>query len=602
MEETSLPPFMVLVTCWTFNHHAYIESAMNGFVMQKTTFPYVCVILDDASTDGEPEVIKTYFQENFELLNTDETNDYVRVYGRHKNNVNCYFLVVYLKYNHYSIKKSKTPYYQEYQDKAKYISLCEGDDYWIDAEKLQRQVIFLEVNGNYSLSAENGIVLHTKTGKVCIFSNHKLGNITQEELLNHRIFPTASVMIPQKFFLKLKKISFDTFIWSSLAELGEVHFNAEVSSSIYRRGPGITENDKIKWAYISESFNKEIEQNFNLTKLVRRARNKTLFYDLLNGGKAAFEKRDYKESIKFVIKAIYLSPTSFSKKIIEGIVGKITRKIDACKIRFWNLYYKINKPSHLTPNVETNPIIVSLTSYPARFKTLHLCIKSILNQSLKPRKIVLYLDKVVTKNECPRRLLALEKYGLEIKCICEDIKPHNKYYNAMKDFPNDAIITIDDDCIYPTDTIKSLYDAYLQYSQCICARRVHKIARGIDGLPIHYNDWDWDYREELEPSMELLATGVGGVLYPPHIFDMTKPYFDVNTISTYCLKADDIWLKFIEWIEKVPVKWVQNNNLHPYPILDSELYDTALSNDNVFENQNDIYIKECISYFGINKI
>ena len=98
--------FLVCVKRMTFNHHAYIEDAMNGFVMQETDFPFVCVIIDDASTDGEPEVIN------------DETDDYVRTLGRHKTNENCYFLVIYLKYNHYSIKKSKMPYYAEYQGNA----------------------------------------------------------------------------------------------------------------------------------------------------------------------------------------------------------------------------------------------------------------------------------------------------------------------------------------------------------------------------------------------------------------------------------------------------------------------------------------------------
>ena len=54
--------WMVRVSCMTFNHHAYIEDAMNGFCMQETDFPFVCTIVDDASTDGEPEVIKKYLK------------------------------------------------------------------------------------------------------------------------------------------------------------------------------------------------------------------------------------------------------------------------------------------------------------------------------------------------------------------------------------------------------------------------------------------------------------------------------------------------------------------------------------------------------------
>lgn len=144
--------YMVCTKCLTFNHHAYIEDAMNGFCMQKTNFPFVCVIVDDASTDGEQEVIKNYFDTHFDLSESDETDDYVMTLGRHKTNENCYFVVLYLKYNHYSIKKSKDPYFAKWQNNSKYIALCEGDDYWIAADKLQKQADALESHPECSIA------------------------------------------------------------------------------------------------------------------------------------------------------------------------------------------------------------------------------------------------------------------------------------------------------------------------------------------------------------------------------------------------------------------------------------------------------------------
>ena len=240
--------YLVCVECKTFNHHAYIEDAMNGFVMQKTDFPYVCVIIDDASTDSEPEVIQKYFHENFELLDTDETNDYVRVYGRHKNNENCYFLVVYLKYNHYSIKKNKLPYYQEYQDNAKYISICEGDDYWIVDDRLQMQVDFLEENGDYGACANESIVLHLNSGEKTLRNGSQVEyDVTVEETLNRLyedkreawqfsgfIFRKKFIESQPNFISKLKiagDMSLDLYI---LAE-SKVRFNPKVVS-VYRLG------------------------------------------------------------------------------------------------------------------------------------------------------------------------------------------------------------------------------------------------------------------------------------------------------------------------------------------------------------------------------
>lgn len=152
--------WMVCVRCLTFNHAPYIVDAMNGFTMQKTDFPFVCVVVDDASTDGEQEVIKNYLNEHFDLEDKmiarhEETDDYVLTFARHKTNLHCFFAVLYLKYNHYSIKKIKNPYYSQWQDKAKYIALCEGDDYWIDCLKLQKQVDFLENHPDFGLCHTN---------------------------------------------------------------------------------------------------------------------------------------------------------------------------------------------------------------------------------------------------------------------------------------------------------------------------------------------------------------------------------------------------------------------------------------------------------------
>lgn len=148
---------MVCVKCMTFNHHAFIEDAMNGFVIQQTDFPFVCVIVDDASTDGESEVIKKYLHSNFDLTENLETDDYVMNFGQHKNNRNCYFAVLFLKFNHYSIKKSKLSYYSKWQDNSKYIAYCEGDDFWIHSHFLRYSVDFLEINVNYSAVYGNRI-------------------------------------------------------------------------------------------------------------------------------------------------------------------------------------------------------------------------------------------------------------------------------------------------------------------------------------------------------------------------------------------------------------------------------------------------------------
>ena len=125
---------------------------MNGFAMQETTFPVYYLITDDASTDGEPEVIKQYLADHFQSpYRTEDTDDYYLICAVHKTNPNCNFIVFFLKYNHYSIKKLKLPYQTEWRDNAKYIAICEGDDYWTHPKKLQMQVDFMDKHPSHSL-------------------------------------------------------------------------------------------------------------------------------------------------------------------------------------------------------------------------------------------------------------------------------------------------------------------------------------------------------------------------------------------------------------------------------------------------------------------
>ena len=147
--------YKLCTICHTYNQSLYIEETFNGFCMQETDFPFVCAIIDDCSTDGEPEIIQNYLQEHFDLedksiVRNEETDDYVLTFVRHKTNVNCFFVVLYLKYNHYSIFKAKRSYISEWLANVKYCALCEGDDYWIDPHKLQKQVDFLDNNTVYS--------------------------------------------------------------------------------------------------------------------------------------------------------------------------------------------------------------------------------------------------------------------------------------------------------------------------------------------------------------------------------------------------------------------------------------------------------------------
>ena len=169
------PKFKVCCRCFTFNHSKYIIDALNGFTMQQTSFPFVCTIVDDASTDGEQEVIRKYVEENFDLsegsVAYQKETDYAHItYAQHQTNKNCYFAILYLKENHYSQRKPKMQYLEEWRDMCEYEALCEGDDYWIVPDKLEKQIDFLEESPDYGMCGSRAYYLTEITQKKTLVS------------------------------------------------------------------------------------------------------------------------------------------------------------------------------------------------------------------------------------------------------------------------------------------------------------------------------------------------------------------------------------------------------------------------------------------------
>lgn len=233
--------FPVCVRCMTYNQSAYITDALNGFCMQKTAFPYYVVVFDDASTDGEQKVIKTYLDENF---NCSEAHGYKQwereeafyVFAQHLENTNCHFLVVYLKKNLYKTAR-KDDLINEWC-KAKYIALCEGDDYWTDPLKLQKQVDFMEEHEEYSMCFHEVKVL-CDDKENWIFSDVKEGDHSARDIYEKWTVPTCSVLYRKgKPFERSPKIIYgDIFLYLQLAERGKIRCLGFVGG-VYRRHKG----------------------------------------------------------------------------------------------------------------------------------------------------------------------------------------------------------------------------------------------------------------------------------------------------------------------------------------------------------------------------
>lgn len=171
--------YKVLVKCFTYNHSKFILDALNGFNSQITDFPYVVTIVDDASTDGNQIVILDYFKKFFNIqdrsIARDEETEYGHLFfAQHRDNEFCFFAIILLKENHYSQipRKAKLPYIKEWIDKSKYIALCEGDDYWIDPFKLQKQVDFMDANPSYSMCSHQFQIFNQSSQQYEVFNEY----------------------------------------------------------------------------------------------------------------------------------------------------------------------------------------------------------------------------------------------------------------------------------------------------------------------------------------------------------------------------------------------------------------------------------------------
>lgn len=221
---------------------------------------------------------------------------------------------------------------------------------------------------------------------------------------------------------------------------------------------------------------------------------------------------------------------------------------------YWQIYYKINKvmlnllyPISQRNNKmygldESSRIIVSLTTYPARISTVWITIASLLQQTMKPYKVILWLaEEQFPEHKIPERLEKMKQRGLEIR-FCEDLKPHKKYYYAIQEYPEYYIITVDDDTFYPENHIERLWDGHEKYPGNIICQWSHQIGFTEQGEFQPYNEWI-DNAED-NPSYLTLAVGCGGVLYPPGC--LSPEAFDTQKIIKYALYTDDLWLKCME--------------------------------------------------------
>lgn len=261
---------LVSINCITYNHEKYISDALDGFLIQKTDFPFEILVHDDASTDETADIIREYEK-------------------RYPNTIKP----IYQTVNQHSQGVKPSHKFNFPRTQGKYIACCEGDDYWTDPYKLQKQIDLLEVNPGYGMVHTDASILFEEK-KVVISSNNK----------RLKRFPDSGYIFE-------KLLQSNTIMTATVLVRSEVLSNAlnSIGSSLNKWKMG----DYPLWLEISK--HSKIKYLNEVTSVYRSSRN------------TASRREDKNESFLF-IDSIFQIQFYFAEKynLSEDIILKINRK------------------------------------------------------------------------------------------------------------------------------------------------------------------------------------------------------------------------------------------------------------------------------------
>lgn len=241
--------------------------------------------------------------------------------------------------------------------------------------------------------------------------------------------------------------------------------------------------------------------------------------------------------IKDLFRINYLIEKNLSnpESSIQKRIGIVERRIVADRLLQSSIYSTDRGIS--TEPILDKELVVSLTSFGKRIHEVYLTVESIMQGTIKPNRIVLWLGEENRNSVLPVVLQNQLKRGLEIR-YCKDIRSYTKLIPSLKSFPDACIVTVDDDVIYEPDLLEHLVNSYREDPNAVSACRIHKMIKDNNGKLCAYMSWKHFCYDE-KPSYINFLTGNGGVLYPPHCF--SEEVFNEEVFLDICKYADDVW-------------------------------------------------------------
>jgi len=245
-------------------------------------------------------------------------------------------------------------------------------------------------------------------------------------------------------------------------------------------------------------------------------------------------------------------------------------------------------------------VILSLTSYGKRIYNVYLIIESLMQQTIKPNKIILWLaEDEFTMDNIPQTLKNLQKRGLTIE-FCEDIKSYKKLVPALIKYPDDIIITVDDDILYQYDLVENLLNSYKENPEIIHFCRGHRI-KFKDDVIEKYINWDFYINDSIISKLNF-PTGAGGILYPPHC--LHSDVSNKNIFMSLAPYADDVWFKAMSLMKgTLSIKsFTHSSTSEDFIFFNSEIQTETSLWKNINKTKNDEQIRAVFEKYNIYEL
>ena len=390
---------------------------------------------------------------------------------------------------------------------------------------------------------ENNIVLFDCNSAIPTDIKNKFHYIPVEDDVFSNIYRYINQNLEEKIII--------TTIWniSDLIELDNLNFNDNIvlmNSNIQFEDFNDFELVFFKYLIEQSKFWLNSDNDFK-EEFYKTIRNEFLKWNLTKNIFKGISLEEYSYFIRILNNESYVCFKNYNKKVLLNM-NYINKEVILEKI--YNF-----KEIGINTVKRAPQIIVSLTSFPERIHETPYTIYSLLNQNLKPDKVILWLAEEQfpnRENDLPESLLNLKKNGLTIDW-CSDIKSYKKLIPTLKQHPNDYIVTVDDDIYYSENWLEQMWNTSKEYPNTIISSRARDI-KIKDGQLENYLKWKI-LKHFREPSYLTLPTGAGGTLYCPNA--LSDSVFDESLFNKLCPTADDMWFWAMAVLNKTKITYVE---------------------------------------------